>query len=84
MQIATMQKVVPIDRKKPSKPSNVKRVKQKDVAEYFGVSVPTISRWGKEPNDPLPTRHIRGALVYDWQEVLEWEERNTVRNGVQV
>lgn len=85
MQIATMQKVVPIGQKsKANKPEKANRVSQKEVAKYFGVSVSTVSRWGKEAVDPLPTRRTRGILAYDWQEVLEWEERNTVRNGVQV
>lgn len=85
MQIATMQKVVPIERKaKTSKLERAVRVSQKEVAKYFGVSVSTVSRWGNEAVDPLPTRRTRGVLTYDWQEVLDWEERNTIRNGAQL
>lgn len=51
--------------------------KAKEVAEYLGVSLPTISRWTNQTIDPLPSRRLRGVLQYDLQQVKEWEARNS-------
>ncbi|WP_278529607.1 hypothetical protein [Enterococcus asini] len=84
MQIATMQKVVPIDRKpKVKKPEISPKATQKEVAEYIGRSVSWVSRRGKRAYDPLPYYKVDGSLYYEWQEVIDWVDRNTVRNGAQ-
>lgn len=75
MKISQMERVVPLAQKKKPKERDWK--KAKDIAEYFGVSVATISKWTNSTNDPLPSRRVRGVLQYDFELVKEWEERNT-------
>ncbi|EME8254631.1 helix-turn-helix domain-containing protein [Enterococcus faecium] len=75
MKVSQMEKVVPLAPKK--KPKERVWKKAKDIAEYFGISVATISKWTNSNNDPLPSRRVRGVLQYDFELVKEWEERNT-------
>lgn len=51
--------------------------KAKEIADYLGVSLPTVSRWTNQAIDPLPSRRLRGVLQYDFEKVKEWEKRNT-------
>lgn len=51
--------------------------KAKFVASYLGVSLATVSRWTNQKDDPLPSRRLRGVLQYDFEEVKEWETRNS-------
>ena len=51
--------------------------KAKEIADYLGVSLPTVSRWTNQVIDPLPSRRLRGVLQYDFEKVKEWEKRNT-------
>ena len=52
--------------------------KAKFVASYLGVSLATVSRWTNQKDDPLPSRRLRGVLQYDFEEVKEWETRNSI------
>ena len=71
-----MEKSGPLSIQKRSQKKEYRK-KAKDIAEYFGVSVATISKWTNSNNDPLPSRRVRGVLQYDFELVKEWEERNT-------
>lgn len=51
--------------------------KAKFVSSYLGVSLATVSRWTNQKDDPLPSRRLRGVLQYDFEEVKEWETRNS-------
>lgn len=51
--------------------------KAKFVAEYFGVSLSTVSIWTNRLEDPLPSRRLSGVLQYDFEKIKEWEERNS-------
>lgn len=48
MKVSQMEKVVPLAPKK--KPKERVWKKAKDIAEYFGVSVATISKWTNSNN----------------------------------
>ena len=76
MKISQMERVVPLVQKKQPKERVWK--KAKDIAEYFGVSLATISKWTNSKNDPLPSRRVRGVLQYDFELVKECEAMRTV------
>ena len=79
MKISQMERVVPLVQKKQPKERVWK--KAKDIAEYFGVSLATISKWTNSKNDPLPSRRVRGILQYDFELVKEWEGNVTNQGG---
>lgn len=58
----------------------VDRRSAKEMANYFNVSKATITRWTQLDNDPLPMKKVLGTLVFEFEDVLAWEKRNTISN----
>lgn len=73
-----MKNIVPIERKKDVK--EVEWKKAKEIAEYLGISRPTLSKLTNRDVDPIPFSKLSGILQYDLQKVKEWEDRNRTFN----
>lgn len=80
VQISTAKPIKSLELVKKEKHKKTDWKKAKEVAEYFDVSLPTISRWTNREDDPLPCRWLSGILRYDFNKVKEWEERNMTKN----
>lgn len=78
MKISQMKNVVPLERKKEV--VEVEWKKAKEVADYLGISRPTLSKLTHRDVDPIPFSKLSGILQYDLQKVKEWEERNRTFN----
>ena len=57
-----------------------------DVAEYFGVSRPTVYRWMDRDDNPLPFHQPGGSGFrrFDPAEVEEWGKQSSSRGDANV
>lgn len=42
-----------------------------EIAEFFGVTVPAVSKWKSNPGDPMPGRAGR----FDLSKIVQWDRR---------
>lgn len=78
MKISQMNIVVPLERR--NEVLEVEWRKAKEIADYLGISRPTLSKLTHRDVDPIPFSKLSGILQYDLQKVKEWEERNRTFN----
>ncbi|WP_313627557.1 DNA-binding protein [Enterococcus italicus] len=79
MKISQMKNVVPLERKNGM--LEVEWKKAKEIADYLGISRPTLSKLTHRDVDPIPFSKLSGILQYDFQKVKEWEKRNRIFNN---
>lgn len=76
MRVTEPQKIVPL-KKQTSSVAARKKIRQKDIAEMVGMSIPWVSQRTNRIDNPIPSVKIDGSLTYYFDEVVEWIERNT-------
>ena len=53
--------------------TNNKYFLKKELATRYRVSISTIERWVYDKNLPLPIRIDPNRILWDMQEILDWE-----------
>jgi hypothetical protein len=55
------------------------------VAERYGVTIRTISRWVDDPSTGFPSpKYTRGRRYFLWEAIQAWEAENDLLHGREV